>query len=141
MDDQYAYISPDFDEIINDIRKESIMRFFFIMDQTMGTDPKTQEEFLMKYSYIKEMLSEEAEKIIEYDAVKNISHKRIKLSEDKLYYIEHDDCSMAVIEIAKKIYLKACGALVKKGILEPMFDAKQNDFVFRLSDQFRENDD
>lgn len=138
MNDNYAYISPNYDEIINDIRKEAIVRFFFIMDKTMKTEPKTDDEFQEKYGHIRELVSDEAEKILEYNVVKDLSYKKIKLTNDNLFFIEHDDCSEAVIELAKKIYLKACSALVKKGILEPLFDSNLNDFVFRLVEN---NDD
>ncbi len=45
-----------------------------------------------------------------------------------MYAIKSEECKLAVKKISRKIYLKICGALVERGILEPGFDG--SDFTF-----------
>ena len=133
MEDDFAYVSPNFNDIIHSVRKESIIRFYFVMDTAKNIEPQTDEEFYTRYQHINDlpMYTDATEDILETDTIISVAGKHIHLSDDKLYYITHDDCDNDIIELAHKIYQRACGNLVKKGILEPYFDAERNDFIFK----------
>ena len=132
MYENFAYMSTDYKDIIEGVQKEAIINFLFKVDELLKQNPKTEEEFKEKYSIITDMTDEECEEYVEKVVVTDLVNPNLKLTDDNLYYITNEECDSIILKLSRKIYLKLCGKLVEKGVLEPAFDANINDFVFTI---------
>jgi len=137
MSENYAYLSPDYEDIFICVRKEAIIYFLLKLDELLKQYPKTEEEFQEKYSHIREMSDDECNEYVEYNVMLDILTPLIKVTDDKLYYITNDECDEIIKKLTRIIYLKLCSQLVDKGVLEAKFDSKINDFVFAVKENHK----
>jgi len=136
----YAYFETDEKSLILEICKEAIVNFHILLDKVLKTTPLTEEEFEKKYDPINSMNQKAINALIEPKIAQDKIKPFIVLIDNEYYAITNKNCNRVVKSLSRLIYLKICGNLVEKGILEPAFNSETGDFTFYVKRSNRKFD-